>query len=82
MIYMIDLCCDDDLVPYYDKFGMMKTNGMILRNYNLQSEYKRKISYAYSAIERNSAGRITLFLMDRNKLRNNNLKLKWILMFK
>lgn len=36
-IYMIDLCCDDDLVPYYDQFGMRKTNGMILRNYNRQS---------------------------------------------
>ncbi|WP_203247359.1 GNAT family N-acetyltransferase [Sporosarcina beigongshangi] len=36
-IYMIDLCCDDDLVPYYDKIGMMQTNGMILRNYNRQS---------------------------------------------
>lgn len=36
-IYMIDLCCDDDLVPYYDTFGMMKTSGMILRNYKMQS---------------------------------------------
>lgn len=36
-IYMIDLCCDDDVVPYYDKFGMTKTNGMILRNYKRQS---------------------------------------------
>ncbi|MBN3526357.1 GNAT family N-acetyltransferase [Paenibacillus apiarius] len=36
-IYMIDLCCDDDLVPYYDKFRMTKTNGMILRNYKMQS---------------------------------------------
>ncbi|CAH8770253.1 GNAT family N-acetyltransferase [Paenibacillus dendritiformis] len=36
-IYMIDLCCDADLVPYYDKFGMTKTSGMILRNYNRQS---------------------------------------------
>lgn len=36
-IYMIDLCCDDDLVPYYDTLGMMKTNGMILRNYKMQS---------------------------------------------
>ncbi|WCF10494.1 GNAT family N-acetyltransferase [Paenibacillus thiaminolyticus] len=36
-IYMIDLCCDDNLVPYYDQFGMRKTNGMILRNYNRQS---------------------------------------------
>ena len=36
-IYMIDLCCDDDLVPYYEKFGMTKTNGMVLRNYKMQS---------------------------------------------
>jgi ribosomal protein S18 acetylase RimI-like enzyme len=36
-IYMIDLCCDDDLVPYYDKVGMIKTNGMIMRNYSMQS---------------------------------------------
>ncbi|WP_226641630.1 GNAT family N-acetyltransferase [Mesobacillus subterraneus] len=36
-IYMIDLCCDDDLVPYYEKFGMIKANGMLLRNYEKQS---------------------------------------------
>lgn len=36
-IYMVDLCCDDDLVPFYDQFRMMKTNGMILRNYKMQS---------------------------------------------
>ncbi len=36
-IYMNDLCCDDDLVPYYEKFGMTKTNGMILRNYQRQT---------------------------------------------
>jgi ribosomal protein S18 acetylase RimI-like enzyme len=36
-IYMIDLCCDDDLVPYYEKWGMNKTNGMIMRNYKMQS---------------------------------------------
>lgn len=36
-IYMVDLCCDDDLVPYYEKFGMIKTNGMIFRNYKMQS---------------------------------------------
>lgn len=46
-IYMIDLCCDDDLVPYYDTFGMTKTNGMVLRNYKMQSgnikNYEQKI---------------------------------------
>ncbi|MGY0693699.1 GNAT family N-acetyltransferase [Virgibacillus sp. FSP13] len=36
-IYMVDLCCDDDLVTYYEKFGMQKSNGMILRNYKMQS---------------------------------------------
>lgn len=36
-IYMIDLCCDDDLVRYYEHFGMMKTNGMVYRNYKMQS---------------------------------------------
>ncbi|MFJ7669147.1 GNAT family N-acetyltransferase [Lysinibacillus sp. NPDC097195] len=36
-IYMIDLCCDDDLIPYYEQFGMTKTNGMVYRNYKMQS---------------------------------------------
>ena len=36
-IYMVDLCCDDDLVPYYEQFGMTKTNGMIVRNYKMQA---------------------------------------------
>ncbi|RDU38897.1 GNAT family N-acetyltransferase [Neobacillus piezotolerans] len=36
-IYMIDLCCEDDLVPYYEKFGMFKSNGMLFRNYDRQS---------------------------------------------
>lgn len=39
-IYMIDLCCDDDLIPYYNQFGMTRTNGMIVRNYNRQSGSK------------------------------------------
>lgn len=36
-IYMIDLCCDEDLVPYYEQFGMMKASAMVLRNYKMQS---------------------------------------------
>lgn len=39
-IYMIDLCCYDDLVGYYNKFGMTRVNGMILRNYGMQSGIK------------------------------------------
>lgn len=36
-LYMIDVCCDDDVVPFYERLGMHRTNGMILRNYNRQS---------------------------------------------
>ncbi|MGE8019311.1 GNAT family N-acetyltransferase [Peribacillus frigoritolerans] len=32
-IYMIDLVCDDNLVSYYQKSGMFKANGMLIRNY-------------------------------------------------
>ncbi|MGE7696448.1 GNAT family N-acetyltransferase [Lysinibacillus sp. NPDC094177] len=41
-IYMVDLCCDDDLVPYYEKFGMIKSNGMVVRNYEMQSGISNK----------------------------------------
>lgn len=36
-IYMIDLCCDDDLIPLYERFGMIRSNGMLVRNYKMQS---------------------------------------------
>lgn len=36
-IYMIDLSCDQDLVPFYERFGMFKTNAMIFRNYKMQA---------------------------------------------
>jgi ribosomal protein S18 acetylase RimI-like enzyme len=36
-MYMIDVCCDADLVPYYEKFGMVKGSSMMLRNYHRQS---------------------------------------------
>jgi ribosomal protein S18 acetylase RimI-like enzyme len=29
--YMVDLCCDDELVPFYERFGMIRVNGMALR---------------------------------------------------
>lgn len=41
-IYMVDLCCEDDLVPYYEKFGMIKVNGMVVRNYEMQSGISNK----------------------------------------
>ncbi|MBP2243050.1 ribosomal protein S18 acetylase RimI-like enzyme [Cytobacillus eiseniae] len=36
-IYMIDLCCNENLVPYYEKLGMIKAAGMLKRNYAMQS---------------------------------------------
>jgi ribosomal protein S18 acetylase RimI-like enzyme len=36
-IYMIDLICDVNLQPYYEKFNMFKASGMIVRNYDRQT---------------------------------------------
>jgi ribosomal protein S18 acetylase RimI-like enzyme len=36
-IYMIDLICDADVQPFYDRLGMMRYTGMIKRNYDHQS---------------------------------------------
>lgn len=36
-IYMVDLSCDEDIQPFYEKLGMMRSQGMMLRNYNYQS---------------------------------------------
>lgn len=35
--YMIDLICDDNLVGFYERLGLRRLNGMILRNYDRQS---------------------------------------------
>ncbi len=29
--YMVDLVCDEDLVPFYERFGMVRYGAMILR---------------------------------------------------
>ncbi len=34
-LYMIDLSCDDNIVNFYKKFGMTKSNAMTLRNYKV-----------------------------------------------
>jgi len=36
--YMIDLACDEDLVPFYERFGMKRWVGMGLRNHNALAE--------------------------------------------
>jgi ribosomal protein S18 acetylase RimI-like enzyme len=35
--YMIDICCDESLQKFYEKFGLKKYSSMILRNYSKQS---------------------------------------------
>jgi len=35
--YMIDLLCDEELVKFYEDFGMKKCTGMMIRNYDKQS---------------------------------------------
>lgn len=32
-LYMIDLCCDEELGSFYERFGMIKAQAMIFRNY-------------------------------------------------
>jgi len=36
-IYMVDLLCDADLQPYYERLGMRRATGMLVRNYAAQS---------------------------------------------
>lgn len=36
-IYMVDLLCDEELQPYYERLGMLKAHGMMVRNYKFQS---------------------------------------------
>ncbi len=35
--YMVDLLCDTDLQPYYERFGMRRATGMFARTYERQS---------------------------------------------
>lgn len=36
-IYMIDLVCDPELQPFYERLGMRAIVGMVIRNYDRQS---------------------------------------------
>lgn len=35
--YMVDLLCDADLQPFYERFGMHRATGMFARNYERQA---------------------------------------------
>lgn len=36
-LYMIDLMCDPDVQPFYERLGLRRYSGMIYRNYERQS---------------------------------------------
>jgi GNAT superfamily N-acetyltransferase len=36
-LYMIDLLCDPELQPFYQRLGMTPAGGMMIRNYSRQS---------------------------------------------
>ena len=39
-LYSIDLMCDDDVVPFYQRIGLQPAGGMLKRNYHNQSGSK------------------------------------------
>jgi GNAT superfamily N-acetyltransferase len=36
-LYMIDLMCDADVMPFYERCGFQRYTGMIMRNYDRQA---------------------------------------------
>jgi len=36
-MYMVDLVCDEDVQPFYEKLGLRRSVGMSLRNYSSQA---------------------------------------------
>lgn len=36
-LYMVDLICDPELQPFYERLGLRPWSGMVLRNYDRQS---------------------------------------------
>jgi hypothetical protein len=36
-LYMVDLLCDENLLPFYEKLGMRRAAGAFVRNYDWQT---------------------------------------------
>ncbi|UQN06831.1 hypothetical protein [Deinococcus sp. QL22] len=36
-LYAVDLCCDDNLIPFYERLGMQRGTAMVRRDYARQS---------------------------------------------
>lgn len=41
-LYMVDLCCDEELAPFYERFGFQKVQGMALRRYERLNSLSEK----------------------------------------
>ena len=35
-LYMVDICCDPDVQGFYEQFGMTRSGGMMIRNFDRQ----------------------------------------------
>lgn len=35
--YMIDICCDEDVLPFYERLGFKRGHSVMIRNYDRQS---------------------------------------------
>jgi ribosomal protein S18 acetylase RimI-like enzyme len=40
-LYMVDVLCDEKMVPFYEKFGLRGAKGAMLRDYECQSGRRR-----------------------------------------
>ncbi len=36
-LYMVDLICDAEMQPFYEKIGLQPATGAVIRNYNAQA---------------------------------------------
>ena len=42
-MYAVDLCCDEQIIPFYKKIGFNKCNGMVKRNFEKQGAINNKL---------------------------------------
>jgi hypothetical protein len=36
-LYSVDLMCDEDVQPFYERLGLQRYSGMVLRNFKRQN---------------------------------------------
>lgn len=45
-LYMIDLLCDEELQPFYERVGFLRAQGVTIRNYDRQSGSRHEPDFA------------------------------------